>query len=96
MHFGLRLSTLDQVAHGADQHARLWLASTVDGARYAVKLSGGGTSAGLVVTAYLADQGCRASSRRCGPTTDGCSSTTAATASRWCRGSPTSGHSTAR
>ncbi|MCG5442001.1 phosphotransferase [Micromonospora sp. NIE79] len=56
-HFGLRLSTLDRVAHGADQHARLWLASTVDGTRYAVKLSGGGTSAGLVVTAYLADQG---------------------------------------
>ncbi|MGI5521292.1 phosphotransferase enzyme family protein [Micromonospora sp. CA-259024] len=55
--FGLSLSRMDDVAHGADQHARLWLAQAADGARYAVKLSGGGTPAGLVVTAYLAGQG---------------------------------------
>ncbi|MGW5559726.1 phosphotransferase enzyme family protein [Micromonospora sp. NPDC003944] len=55
--FGLRVAAMENVAHGADQHARLWLAHTVDGDRYAVKLSGGGTPAGLVVTAYLADQG---------------------------------------
>ncbi|MDG4781021.1 phosphotransferase [Micromonospora sp. WMMD961] len=55
--FGLSVSALEQVTHGADQHARLWLARTVDDGRYAVKLSGGGTAAGLVVTAYLADQG---------------------------------------
>ncbi|MFI6784723.1 phosphotransferase enzyme family protein [Micromonospora sp. NPDC050276] len=55
--FGLRLSTMEQVTYGADQHARLWLAQAADGARYAVKLSGGGTPAGLVVTAYLAEQG---------------------------------------
>ncbi|MEU5935233.1 aminoglycoside phosphotransferase family protein [Micromonospora sp. NPDC047187] len=55
--FGLHLSTMEPVTSGADQHARLWLARAVDGSRYAVKLSGGGTPAGLVVTAYLAEQG---------------------------------------
>ncbi|WFE54518.1 phosphotransferase [Micromonospora sp. WMMD1155] len=55
--FGLSISAMELVTHGADQRARLWLARTVDGGRYAVKLSGGGTAAGLVVTAYLADQG---------------------------------------
>ncbi|MFF4880643.1 phosphotransferase enzyme family protein [Micromonospora sp. NPDC000668] len=55
--FGLDLTTMDEVTHGADQHARLWLARAADGARYAVKLSGGGTPAGLVVTAHLAGQG---------------------------------------
>ncbi|MEU8154769.1 phosphotransferase [Micromonospora sp. NPDC048986] len=55
--FGLHLSTMERVTYGADQHARLWLAQATDGCRYAVKLSGGGTPAGLVVTAYLAEQG---------------------------------------
>ncbi|MET8093662.1 phosphotransferase [Micromonospora sp. NPDC005220] len=55
--FGLRLSMMERITHGADQHARLWLAQAADGGRYAVKLSGGGTPAGLVVTAYLAEQG---------------------------------------
>ncbi|MET8360093.1 aminoglycoside phosphotransferase family protein [Micromonospora sp. NPDC005171] len=54
--FGLRLSTMEPVTSGADQNARLWLAQAADGGRYAVKLSGGGTPAGLVVTAYLAEQ----------------------------------------
>ncbi|MDG4758403.1 aminoglycoside phosphotransferase family protein [Micromonospora sp. WMMD710] len=55
--FGLDLTTLEAVTHGADQHARLWLARAANGTRYAVKLSGGGTAAGLAVTAYLAEQG---------------------------------------
>ncbi|MFG1840627.1 phosphotransferase enzyme family protein [Micromonospora sp. NPDC049175] len=55
--FGLRLTSMERVTHGADEHARLWLTSTADGARYAVKLSGGGTAAGLAVPAYLARQG---------------------------------------
>ncbi len=55
--FGLRLSKVDEVPHGADLRARLWRGATGDGARYAVKLSGGGTPAGLIVTAYLAERG---------------------------------------
>ena len=55
--FGLDLSALGEVTHGADQHARLWRAQASDGRRYAVKLSGGGTPAGLLVTEYLAGQG---------------------------------------
>ncbi|MGC4868423.1 phosphotransferase enzyme family protein [Micromonospora sp. DT53] len=55
--FGLELSTMESVTSGADQYARLWLAEAADGGRYAVKLSGGGTRAGLVVTAFLAEQG---------------------------------------
>ncbi|CCH18109.1 phosphotransferase enzyme family protein [Micromonospora lupini] len=55
--FGLDLSTLDEVTDGADEHARLWRARTSEGRRYAVKLSGGGTPAGLIVTAHLAAQG---------------------------------------
>lgn len=54
--FGLDLTDLDEVTHGADQHARLWRAHAADGTRYAVKLSGGGTPAGLVVAAHLAAQ----------------------------------------
>ncbi|MCG5462264.1 phosphotransferase [Micromonospora sp. MED01] len=55
--FSLQLSAMELVTSGADQHARLWLAQAADGSRYAVKLSGGGTPAGLVVSAYLAGQG---------------------------------------
>ncbi|MCO1596885.1 aminoglycoside phosphotransferase family protein [Micromonospora sp. RHAY321] len=54
--FGIELTTMDEVTHGADQHARLWRAGTADGSRYAVKVSGGGTPAGLVVAAHLAEQ----------------------------------------
>ncbi|MGV9212949.1 phosphotransferase enzyme family protein [Micromonospora sp. RB23] len=45
------------MVHGADLRARLWRGATDDGARYAVKVSGGGTPAGLIVTAYLAERG---------------------------------------
>ncbi|MFF5056040.1 phosphotransferase [Micromonospora sp. NPDC000663] len=55
--FGLDMTTMDAVTHGADRYAQLWRARAVDGTRYAVKLSGGGTSAGLAVSAYLAGQG---------------------------------------
>ncbi|WP_433538521.1 phosphotransferase enzyme family protein [Micromonospora sp. CA-249363] len=55
--FGLELSTVDEVAHGADLRARLWRGATGDGARYAVKVSGGGTPAGLIVAAHLAERG---------------------------------------
>ncbi|MFG1653143.1 phosphotransferase enzyme family protein [Micromonospora sp. NPDC049275] len=55
--FGLDLSVLNEITHGSDERARLWRARTPDGARFAVKLSGGGTSAGLIVTAHLAARG---------------------------------------
>ncbi|MGC1211780.1 MAG: phosphotransferase [Micromonospora sp.] len=55
--FGLSLVSAVPVGYGADATAELWRATTVDGGEYAVKLSGGGTSAGLVVTAQLARQG---------------------------------------
>ncbi|MFC4017192.1 phosphotransferase [Micromonospora sp. GCM10011542] len=57
--FGIELDALEPVTHGADQQARLWRARAVDGTGYAVKLSGGGTPAGLLVTAHLAGQGVR-------------------------------------
>ena len=55
--FGVELTSIDPVAHGADAAADLWRGASVEGARYAVKLSGGGTSAGLVVSAHLAEHG---------------------------------------
>ena len=55
--FGLTLVSAVPVGHGADAAAQLWRATTVDGAAYAVKLSGGGTPAGLLVPARLARRG---------------------------------------
>lgn len=55
--FGVDLSSIDGVGHGADEAAELWHGVSVDGAPYAVKLSGGGTPAGLVVSAHLAQRG---------------------------------------
>jgi spectinomycin phosphotransferase len=55
--FGVDLTSIDGVGHGADEEAELWRGVSVDGAPYAVKLSGGGTPAGLVVSAQLAEQG---------------------------------------
>ncbi|SCL27921.1 spectinomycin phosphotransferase [Micromonospora rhizosphaerae] len=55
--FGLTLASAVPVGYGADAAAELWRATTMDGGDYAVKLSGGGTAAGLVVTAELARQG---------------------------------------
>ncbi|MEU2612170.1 phosphotransferase [Micromonospora sp. NPDC007271] len=55
--FGLALVTAVPVGFGADPTATLWRATTRDGHEYAVKLSGGGAPAGLVVTARLAQRG---------------------------------------
>ncbi|WP_199423653.1 phosphotransferase family protein [Actinotalea solisilvae] len=55
--FGVRLVATEEVAHGADRRARLWRARADDGSRYALKRSSGGTPAGTVVSAYLADRG---------------------------------------
>ncbi|MEV1108361.1 phosphotransferase [Micromonospora sp. NPDC049751] len=48
---------MDEIPHGADVRARLWRGGTDDGGRYAVKVSGGGTPAGLIVAAHLAERG---------------------------------------
>ncbi|MGW5671525.1 phosphotransferase [Micromonospora sp. NPDC003776] len=55
--FGLTIVSAVPDGYGADASAELWRATTADGGEYAVKLSGGGTPAGLVVTAQLARQG---------------------------------------
>jgi spectinomycin phosphotransferase len=55
--FGVDLAAIDGVGHGADEAAELWRGVSVAGAPYAVKLSGGGTPAGMVVSAYLAEHG---------------------------------------
>ncbi|MCW3841267.1 phosphotransferase [Micromonospora yasonensis] len=55
--FGLTLVTAVPVDLGADPAARLWRATSADGGGYAVKLTSGGTPAGLVVTARLAAAG---------------------------------------
>jgi len=55
--FGIDLITLDPVGHGADERAELWRGAGADGAAYAVKCSGGGTPAGLLVSAHLAEHG---------------------------------------
>lgn len=52
--FGLDVMGLVVVGHGADETAELWRGVATDGRAYAVKLSGGGTPAGLVLTGYLA------------------------------------------
>ena len=57
--FTLDLVSLDAVEHGADHTAHLWRGSAADGSRFAVKLSGGGNAAGLVLTAHLAGNGVR-------------------------------------
>lgn len=57
--FALDLISTDAVEHGADDNAQLWRGTDAEGVRYAVKLSAGGTPAGLVVTAHLADLGVR-------------------------------------
>jgi len=55
--FGVDLISMDVTGHGADDAAELWRGVCMDGARYAVKLSGGGTPAGIVVSALLAEKG---------------------------------------
>jgi spectinomycin phosphotransferase len=55
--FGVEIATLTAVEHGADQASLLWRGVGADGASYAVKLSGGGTPAGLIVSVHLAEHG---------------------------------------
>jgi spectinomycin phosphotransferase len=52
--FGVQLSSIDRVGHGADTAAEVWRGIAVDGSQYAVNWSGGGTDAGPLVTAHLA------------------------------------------
>lgn len=55
--FGVEITTLSAVEHGADEAAQLWRGLGAGGASYAVKLSEGGTPAGLIVSAHLAEHG---------------------------------------
>ncbi|MBB5868241.1 spectinomycin phosphotransferase [Allocatelliglobosispora scoriae] len=55
--FGLDLVSLDEVGHGADDAARLWRGRGAGGESFAVKVTTGGTPAGLLLTAHLADRG---------------------------------------
>jgi len=55
--FGVQLSSIYRVVHGADAAAEVWRGIAVDGSQYAVKWSGGGTDAGPLVTAHLAATG---------------------------------------
>jgi spectinomycin phosphotransferase len=55
--YGLVLRDVDRVAHGADVAVDLWRAVAPAGTAYAVKLSGGGTPAGDLVTSHLAASG---------------------------------------
>ncbi|GAA4351337.1 aminoglycoside O-phosphotransferase APH(9)-Ia [Angustibacter luteus] len=55
--FGLRLSSLVAVPHGADRQAQVWRGTCDDGSSFAVKLSTGGSAAGLLVTQHLAGTG---------------------------------------
>lgn len=51
--FGITLSSLEPVAHGADEAAQVWRGTDENGAVYAVKLTSGGSSAGLTVPGEL-------------------------------------------
>jgi spectinomycin phosphotransferase len=55
--FGLDVTELTQIHHGADIAAEVWRASTADGRQYAVKWSGAGTDAGHRAAAFLAGSG---------------------------------------
>jgi Phosphotransferase enzyme family len=55
--FGIDLTGLEKVHHGADSNADLWRGVSAQGDSYAIKLSGGGTAAGLIVSAELVRHG---------------------------------------
>lgn len=57
--FGVELTSIDRVGLGADAAAELWRGASAAGAPYAVKWSGGGAPAGLLVAAHLAEHGVR-------------------------------------
>jgi spectinomycin phosphotransferase len=54
--FGLLFSEVTPIGHGADAAASVWMVRA-GGARYAVKWSGGGSAAGLLLPARLAELG---------------------------------------
>ncbi|TDD37235.1 phosphotransferase enzyme family protein [Saccharopolyspora elongata] len=55
--FGIDLVAFDPVGSGADVAAEVWRGTSAAGERYAVNWSGGGTTAGLAVSAWLAGRG---------------------------------------
>jgi spectinomycin phosphotransferase len=55
--FSVDIATLTAVEHGADEASQLWRGVGAGGESYAVKLSGGGTPAGLIVSMHLAEHG---------------------------------------
>ncbi|MBB5785734.1 phosphotransferase enzyme family protein [Jiangella mangrovi] len=55
--FGLRFSEATPIGHGADAAASVWRVTDADRARYAVKWTGGGSAAGLLLPARLAELG---------------------------------------
>lgn len=55
--FDVDLVAIDPVGNGADVAAEVWRGTSAEGERYAVKWSGGGTTAGLAVSAWLAEHG---------------------------------------
>lgn len=57
--FGVEVMSLSRVTGGADVAAAVWRAVAPDGASYAVKLSHGGMTAGLLASAHLATRGVR-------------------------------------
>jgi spectinomycin phosphotransferase len=57
--FGLRLTALEPVTAGADALARVWRGPDRDSGSWAVKLTRGGSVAGLLVPAHLAAVGVR-------------------------------------
>ncbi len=68
--FGIDLVWAHRVHEGADTLAEVWRGAAADGSSYAVKLSGGGSAAGLIVCAQLAINGVAGVPRPL-PTTDG-------------------------
>lgn len=57
--FAVNLATVERVTDGADENAATWHGVATGGGAYAVKLTSGGSPAGLVVPAHLARHGVR-------------------------------------
>ncbi|TDC47880.1 aminoglycoside phosphotransferase family protein [Jiangella ureilytica] len=55
--FGVRFVEVTPIGHGADAAASVWQVTQRDRTRYAVKWSGGGSAAGLLLPARLAELG---------------------------------------
>lgn len=57
--FAADLASVERVTSGADENAATWRGVAADGGAYAIKLTSGGSAAGLVVPAYLVRHGVR-------------------------------------